>query len=99
VLLSLFVPARALVPIGRAGITHWATRSTLYAAQQVMTAATARGFDTCPMEGFDPARVAKLLALPRGAVIPLVIAVGHRTPDAHLEPQWRRAFDDAVVVH
>ncbi|MFT3711147.1 MAG: nitroreductase family protein [Archangium sp.] len=99
VLLSFFVPARALVPIGRAGIAHWATRSTLYAAQQVMTAATARGFDTCPMEGFDPGRVAKLLELPRGSVVPLVIAVGHRTSDAHLEPQWRRAFDDAVVVH
>jgi nitroreductase len=99
VLVSLVTPARALLPIGRAGAAHWATRSSLYAAQQLMTAACARGFDTCPMEGFDPAKLARLLRLPRGSVVPLVIAVGHRAADAHLEPQWRRPFAEAVVVH
>jgi nitroreductase len=99
VVLSLFVPGRALVPLGPSGTRHWVSRSSLYAAQQLMLAAAARGFDTCPMEGFDPTRVAALLRLPRGSVIPLLIAVGHRAADAHLEPQWRRSFDEAVVMH
>lgn len=99
VLLSAVRPARLLVPLGRAGMAHWASRSALYAAQHLMLAATARGFDTCPMEGFDPTRVTKLLRLPRGAVVPLVIALGHRTDDAHLEERWRRPLELAVVTH
>lgn len=98
-LLSFIAPVRSLLPIGPSGLRHWTTRSTVYAAQTLMLAATARGFDTCPMEGFDAPRVARLLELPRGSVIPLIIAVGHRAADARLEPQWRRPLDDALVMH
>jgi nitroreductase len=64
-----------------------------------MLAATARGVDTCPMEGFSAVKVAQALGLPGGATIPLVIALGHRSSSAVIEPRWRRAFDDVVVVH
>ena len=40
----------------------------------------------------------KLLGL-KGVMIPLVIAVGHRAPQARVEPRWRRPFDDVVRVH
>lgn len=99
VLWSAVSPARTLVPLGPSGIRNWAARSAIYAAQQCMLAAAAHHLDTCPMEGFDPVRVARLLGLERGAVVPLVVALGHRTADAHLERRWRRPFDAAIVTH
>lgn len=89
----------SLVPFGPAGLHHWAVRSSIFAAQTLLLAAAARGLDSCPMEGFNPWRVAKVLGLPRGVVIPLVIAFGRRRPDARIEPRWRRPFEDLVVVH
>lgn len=42
----------------------WATKSTALAAQNLMLALRAHGYDSCPMEGFDEHRVKKLLNLP-----------------------------------
>ncbi|MCP3099079.1 nitroreductase family protein [Myxococcus sp. K15C18031901] len=98
-LLSLFDPVYSLLPIGTSGMRHWAARSGIYAAQTLMLAASARGLDSCPMEGFDAGRVARALGLPRGTVIPLVIALGRRRPDARIEPRWRRPVADTIVEH
>lgn len=98
-LLSLLHPARSLLPLGPAGVRHWTARSGIYAAQTLLLAASARGLDTCPMEGFDAAQVASLLELPRGSVIPIVIALGHRRSDARIEPRWRRPLAEAVIEH
>jgi nitroreductase len=98
-LLSLWKPAFTLLPLGRAGVRHWAARSALLSAQTLMLSATARGLDTCPMEGFNAAKVARLLTLPRGSVVPLVIAIGYRAEGARVEPQSRRAYGEAVVEH
>jgi hypothetical protein len=51
------------------------------------------------MEGFNAGRVGKALGLPRGTVIPIVIALGWRRADARIEPRWRRPFSDVVVEH
>ncbi|MCE9668829.1 nitroreductase family protein [Myxococcus stipitatus] len=98
-LLSAFAPVYSLLPVGTSGLRHWAARSGVYAAQTLMLAASARGLDSCPMEGFDAGRVARALDLPRGTVIPIVIALGRRRPDARLEPRWRRPRADAIVEH
>jgi nitroreductase len=98
-LLSLLYPPFTLLPIGPAAVRHWVARSSIYAAQTLMLAAAARGVDSCPMEGFNARKVAKILQLPRGTVIPIIVALGIRRIDARLEPQWRRPFDKAVVVH
>lgn len=97
--LSLLHPARTLLPLGVSGVRHWTARSGLYAAQTLILAASARGLDTCPMEGFDAAKVAGLLDLPRGSVIPIVIALGRRRSDARVEPRWRRPLAEAVIEH
>jgi nitroreductase len=89
-LLALLHPAASLLPVGRMGVRHWTARSALYAAQTFLLAASAHGIDTCPMEGFSAARVARALELPRDLVIPLLIAVGHAAPDARCEPRWRK---------
>jgi nitroreductase len=91
-------PALCVIPIGASAARHWAARSTVYAAQTILLASAARGLDSCPMEGFDGRRLARILGLPRGSVIPLVIAIGRRRADAAVDPQWRRRFADAVVV-
>lgn len=98
-LLTMVFPSFALVPVGLNGVRHWAARSALFAAQTILLAASARGLDTCPMEGFDPRRLGRILGLERGDVIVLVVALGRRRPDALIEPRWRRSFEAAVRVH
>ncbi|NUP13567.1 MAG: nitroreductase family protein [Polyangiaceae bacterium] len=98
-LLALLFPSLTLLPVGSGGVRHWVARSSIYAAQTLLLAAAARGLDACPMEGFSPRHVAKILGLPRGAVVPIVIALGRRAETARIEPRWRRSFDDAVVLH
>jgi len=98
-LLGLFDPVHALLPVGPAGVLNWSARSGIYAAQTLLLAAAARGLDSCPMEGFNPRRVARILGLPRGSAIPIVIALGRRSGEARLEPRWRRPFSAAVMAH
>lgn len=98
-LLCLLNPVHSLLPLGPIGLGNWAARSSIYVAQTLMLAASARGIDSCPMEGFSARRVRRVLGLPRGHVIPIVIALGRRRPDARIEPRWRRALSEAVVEH
>ena len=53
--------------------------STALAAATFMLAVRAEGYDTCPMEGFDPWRAKALLDLPRGAEVNMFLAVGKRS--------------------
>jgi len=53
-----------------------ALRSCGIAAQTIMLAAKAMGFDSCPMAGFDFEAVGKLINLPPDHVIAMAIAVG-----------------------
>jgi nitroreductase len=96
-LLSFFTAHVTLAPFGTSGLHHWAARNSIFAAQALLLAASARGLDACPMEGFNPMRVAKVLGLGRGEVIPVVIAIGKRREDAKIEARWRRG--DAIVFH
>ena len=54
-------------------------KSAALASQNFMLAISAQGFDTCPMEGFDEARVKKILKLKFSDRIVMVISVGERT--------------------
>lgn len=92
-------PTLSLLPVGHIGGRQWAARNAIFAAQTLMLAAAAKGIDTCPMEGFSGAEVAKLLKLPRGTVVPLVVALGYRASDARIEERWRVPLVESVVVH
>lgn len=48
------------------------------AAQTFMIAMAEAGYDTCPMEGFDSRRVKRILNLPCGAEINMVVSCGIR---------------------
>ena len=63
-----------------------AMRSTGIAAQTIMLAAKAIGYDSCPMIGFEPDKVAELIRLPKDHVIGMMIAVGKATKPAWSKP-------------
>ena len=56
-----------------------AMRSCGIAAQTLMLAAKAMGYDSCPMDGFDFAAVGQLINLPDDHVISLCLAIGKAT--------------------
>ena len=96
-ILGSFTRHVLMAPVGR-NAYQWAARNSIFAAQTILLAAVARGLAACPMEGFNPLRVAKLLGL-RGVAIPLVIAIGRPSQEARIEPRWRRPFEEVVVQH
>lgn len=51
-------------------------RSCGIAAQTLMLAAKSLGYDSCPMVGFDPEQVAKLIKLPEDHVIGMMVTIG-----------------------
>lgn len=51
-------------------------RSSGIAAQTLMLAAKSLGYDSCPMVGFDPVKVAELINLPADHAIGLIVVVG-----------------------
>ncbi len=62
-----------------------AMRSVGIAGQTVMLAAKAMGYDSCPMIGFTPEQVAKIIELPDNHVLGLMITVGKA-----LKPAWEK---------
>ncbi len=53
-----------------------AMRSCGIAAQTLMLAATAKGYETCPMDGFDFEQVGRLINLPDDHIIAMFVAIG-----------------------
>ena len=71
-----------------------AHKSAGLAAQTFMLAMAAIDYDTCPMEGSDTLRVKKLLKLPRGAEINMVIGCGVRDEKGIYGPRFRVPFEE-----
>ena len=69
-------------------------KSTALAAQTFMVSMAAYGYDTCPMEGFDSKRLKKLLKLPSGAQISMVIGCGIRKPEGLYGKRFRIPFNE-----
>lgn len=53
-----------------------AIRNASLSAQMFMLVAKARGWDTCPMIGFDPETIATILNIPERHVTAMMIAIG-----------------------
>lgn len=71
-----------------------AHKSTGLAAQNFMTSMAAIGYDTCPMEGSDTWRVKRLLGLPFGAEINMIVSCGIRTEKGVYGERFRIPFDE-----
>lgn len=85
-------------PFGKKGNTLWATKTVSLACENLMLAFRAAGYDTCPMEGFDEVRVKKLLNIPRGAAVTMVISAGKRAPNGVYAPRIRGAKSEFVKI-
>ncbi|MGY5146659.1 MAG: nitroreductase family protein [Candidatus Nitrosopumilus sp. bin_7KS] len=57
-------------------------RSCGIAAQTIMLAAKSMGYDSNPMIGFDPQKVAEIIKLPDEHIISMLIAIGKQTKPA-----------------
>ncbi len=60
-----------------------AMRSCGIAAQTLMLAAKAMGYDSCPMDGFDFAEVAEMINLPDDHIISMFVVVGKALKEAN----------------
>ncbi|MGE0528302.1 MAG: nitroreductase family protein [Bdellovibrionales bacterium] len=78
-------------------MNEWAVKSTALACENLMLAFRAAGFDSCPMEGMDSARVRRLLQLPCDARIVMVISAGKRKAEGVYGPRFR--FDEKLFLH
>uniref|UniRef100_K3WSR0 Nitroreductase domain-containing protein n=1 Tax=Globisporangium ultimum (strain ATCC 200006 / CBS 805.95 / DAOM BR144) TaxID=431595 RepID=K3WSR0_GLOUD len=58
----------------------WSYKQTVFAATTFLYAAQASGLATCPMEGFDEARVKNALDIPDRYSVPVVICCGYPKP-------------------
>jgi nitroreductase len=61
-----------------------------------MLSIAAEGLHSCPMEGFDKKRVKRLLKLPIGAEVNMIISVGKGTEKGVWGPRYRVPFDEVV---
>jgi len=71
-----------------------AHKSAALAAENFMLSMASIGYDTCPMEGTDTWRIKRLLNLPLGAEINMVISCGIRTPQGVYGDRFRVPFED-----
>ncbi|MEN8661504.1 MAG: nitroreductase family protein [Lentimonas sp.] len=72
-----------------------AMRSVGIASQTLMLAAKSMGYDSCPMIGFDPAKVGDIIGLPENHVIGMMLTVGKSLKDANTRG-GQLPFDDVV---
>lgn len=73
-----------------------AMRSCGIAAQTLMLAARAMGYDSCPMDGFDFDAVGKLINLPDDHVIAMYVAIGKAVQPAH--PRGGQLAKEEVII-
>ena len=70
-----------------------AHKSSALAAQNFMLSMTSKGYDTCPMEGFDSLRVKKILSLASSSEINMIISCGIKDEQGVYGDQIRVPFD------
>ena len=70
-----------------------AHKSSALAAQNFMLSMTSKGYDTCPMEGFDSLIVKNALSLPSNSEINMIISCGIRDIKGVYGGQIRVPFD------
>ena len=63
-----------------------AMRSVGIVAQTLMLAAKAKGYDSCPMIGFDVDQVGQIINLPEDHVIGMMVVIGKATKPAFPKP-------------
>ncbi len=73
-----------------------AMRSCGIVAETLMLAAKSMGYDSCPMDGFDFAKVGELINLPADHVISMFVAIGKGLQDPWPRP-GQLGLDEVVI--
>lgn len=68
---------------------EWAKKQVYIAQGFALAACAELQIDSCPMEGFDAAAVAKILEIPSNLDVAVMIPVGYRAVDEHPRPKFR----------
>jgi nitroreductase len=78
---------------------EWAIRQVYIAIGQFMTSAAMLGIDTCPMEGFNPAKYDEILGLTaQGYASVLVCPAGYRATDDKYAVMPKVRYDRSEVI-
>lgn len=70
----------------------WAQKQTYLALGNGINGAKALGFDSCPMEGFEPDKFAQILGLPESIVPTVLMTIGYATDTPR--PKLRFSHDE-----
>ena len=73
-----------------------ALRSIGIAAQTLMLSAKSAEYDSCPMIGFDPEKIAELVNLPKDHIIGMILVIGKAKSPAN--PRGGQLSLDQVVI-
>lgn len=80
-------------------LLEWAARQAYIAMGQLLTAAALLGIDTCPMEGFEPAKFDELLGVRKDGYATLAaIALGYRATNDKYATLPKVRFPKAEVI-
>ncbi len=85
-------------PSSIADMRVWAVKSTSLACENIMLGFSAFGYDTCPMEGYDSARVKKVLGLHCGDEVVMVISAGKRDKKGVYGPRIRMDRNQFIKI-
>jgi nitroreductase / dihydropteridine reductase len=58
-------------------LLSWTQRQTFLPLGNAINGAKSLGFDSCPMEGFNPQEFSKILKLPENLVPTAIVAIGY----------------------
>jgi len=72
-------------------------RSASFAAMNIMLMAKGMGYDSCPMDGFDFDKVARIVNLPHDHIITMMITIGKKKIDARPR-SGQLALDEVFVT-
>jgi nitroreductase len=84
----------------RMDLNVWAQKQVYIVLGNFMASAAVLGVDTCPMEGFDPAKIDEILGLSEQGYNVVVMAVaGYRSPDDQhaSHPKVRHKHEDVLA--
>jgi nitroreductase/dihydropteridine reductase len=74
----------------------WAARQSFIPLGFALMTAAELGIDCCPMEGFSPGKIAKILDLPKGLPPVALLALGYRSPMEKVRPKYRLPIEELV---
>ncbi|MBP7806309.1 NAD(P)H-dependent oxidoreductase [Candidatus Gracilibacteria bacterium] len=77
---------------------EWAKKQVYIAQGFALAACAELQIDSCPMEGFDTAAVAKILEVPSNLDVAVMIPVGYRAVDEHPRPKFRFAKEKVFTT-